>query len=225
MLATPAVQAPAMGPVDRRDVNAVDRSVIGNTSSQASAWSDRTRNASLVVPHVASALELIVGGDTAQFARNSTLLWETLSVTSMFTNTVKRAVRRPRPYVYDASTDAETRTANNATLSFFSGHTSSAFSMATAYSYLYTKDHPHSPLIAPIWLSTHALAASTAVLRGVAGKHFWTDVIAGAAAGSAIGLAVPSLHAARTRNAFLADIRLMPLFYDGGFWTGVCGVW
>lgn len=225
MLATPAVHAPPLGTVDRRDVNAIDRSVIGNDSETASSWSDLTRNASLVFPHLASTLDLVIDGDTERFARNSTLLWETLSVTSMLTNTVKRAVRRPRPYVYDQSTDPRTRKANNATLSFFSGHTSSAFSMATAYSYLYTLDHPGSPLIAPLWLGTHGLAAATAVLRGVAGKHFWTDVLAGAAAGSTVGIAVPALHQARRNNAFLADIRLMPLFYEGGFGSGVCGVW
>lgn len=39
-----------------------------------------------------------------------------------------------------------------------------------------------------------ALAATTASLRVVAGKHFYSDVIVGSAIGTAIGATVPLLH-------------------------------
>jgi membrane-associated phospholipid phosphatase len=42
-----------------------------------------------------------------------------------------------------------------------------------------------------------AVAAGVGVLRVVAGKHYPTDVLAGAAAGALIGWAVPALHRAR----------------------------
>lgn len=41
----------------------------------------------------------------------------------------------------------------------------------------------------------------TGVARVEAGKHFWTDVLAGAAVGAAVGLLVPVLHHNRTPGA------------------------
>ena len=54
--------------------------------------------------------------------------------------------------------------------------------------------HPRGParwIVAGTYL---ALASATAALRVAAGEHFPTDVIVGAAAGSAVGAAVPLLH-------------------------------
>jgi membrane-associated phospholipid phosphatase len=79
-------------------------------------------------------------------------------------------------------------------LSFYSGHTSTAFAMATAYGYLFTARHPRSKWIAPVWILGYAYASTTGVLRVAAGKHFWSDVIVGAIAGTAVGLAIPAAH-------------------------------
>lgn len=111
---------------------------------------------------------------------------------------VKLAVRRPRPYVYDDTVDAGTRSSADAGLSFYSMHTSTAISMATATSYLFTARHPESPWVAPLCVGTYAVAATVGTLRVQAGAHFWTDVVVGAAAGSAVGLLVPLLHRVAT---------------------------
>jgi len=86
---------------------------------------------------------------------------------------VDLALDLPVTFVYDATLTDDERTTPDAGLSFYSGHTSTVFCMATAYSYTFTKRHPHSPLVIPVWLATHALAATTGVLRVEAGKHFW----------------------------------------------------
>lgn len=44
------------------------------------------------------------------------------------------------------------------------------------------------------WMWRGCLAATTAILRVQAGKHFYTDILAGAVAGSAIGLLISYLH-------------------------------
>ena len=67
-----------------------------------------------------------------------------------------------------------------------------------------------------MWIGTHALAATTAYLRVHAGKHFWTDVMVGAAVGSGLGLLIPWLHE-RNEGGSLA---LQPFVIPGG--AGIC---
>lgn len=91
--------------------------------------------------------------------------------------------------------------------------------MATAYSYLFMRRHPGSRLIVPVWLIAEALATTTAALRVAADKHFITDVLTGAAVGSALGLLIPYLHqrAQPAEGATWASrLRLTPLAYPGG---------
>jgi undecaprenyl-diphosphatase len=95
--------------------------------------------------------------------------------------------------------------------------------MATAYSYLYMKRHPDSSLVVPVWLGSHALAASTAYLRVHAGKHFWTDVMVGAVVGSAIGFLVPWLHTKDDSRDGAGRFMAMPMYHEGGF--GFLATW
>jgi hypothetical protein len=57
--------------------------------------------------------------------------------------------------------------------------------MAAAYASLFQARHPRSRWVAPVWVLGMTLASTTAIARVAAGKHFWTDVIVGAAVGSA----------------------------------------
>ena len=66
--------------------------------------------------------------------------------------------------------------------------------MATTYSYLFALRHPNSSAKLPIWIGTHAIAATTAAMRVAAGKHFWSDVLVGAAIGSLTGFLVTYFH-------------------------------
>lgn len=51
-----------------------------------------------------------------------------------------------------------------------------------------------SPYFIPFTVVSYGLAAATASLRVLSGMHFTTDVLAGAALGSAFGFLVPFLH-------------------------------
>jgi hypothetical protein len=57
---------------------------------------------------------------------------------------VRRAVRRPRPYMYTPGLNPTQREGPEASLSFFSGHTSGTFAMATATAMTYSLRHPGS---------------------------------------------------------------------------------
>ncbi|HLU68397.1 MAG TPA: phosphatase PAP2 family protein [Kofleriaceae bacterium] len=101
----------------------------------------------------------------------------------------KFAVGRARPFVRAGGAGVADDPDNN--LSFYSGHTSLAFSLATSAGAVATiRGYRAAPLV---WGAGLTLAAATGWLRIAADKHYATDVLTGAAIGSAIGLAVPLL--------------------------------
>lgn len=107
----------------------------------------------------------------------------TLINTALFTysisEVIKRSTVRARPTLGDTDEN----------LSFLSGHTSTAFAFATASSWLAFKRHYNW---APFVVFIGGLAASsTAYLRIAAGKHWFSDVAAGAALGILTGSFVP----------------------------------
>jgi len=183
---------------DPADVNRFDRTVIGNHSRTARIVSDAGVYSSWALPVVLSAVDLLASEPVdgwGGWGKDMVVLAETLAVTSSANVLLKFAFRRPRPLVYDDVHFTEAyRLKDDAGLSFPSGHTATAFAMATAYSYTFTRRHPDSPLVYPVWIGTYALAGLTGVMRTQAGRHFWTDVIAGAALGAGLGLLIPWLH-------------------------------
>jgi undecaprenyl-diphosphatase len=115
------------------------------------------------------------------------------------TNIVKIAVRRPRPmaYIESAKHEGELDYSNPSTdsaLSFFSGHASMTAAIGATATYL---AFARSTGKLRPWL-TLALATGlttfVSIERVRAGKHFPTDVIAGAFAGAGLGVVVPHLH-------------------------------
>ncbi|HEX2871760.1 MAG TPA: phosphatase PAP2 family protein [Polyangiaceae bacterium] len=135
---------------------------------------------------------------------------ETAAITLALTNVVKMAVRRPRPQAYiDAEAHAGDETWSNAStdsaLSFFSGHASMVGALSGTATYL-AFARSKSPLRPWLTLAlATSLTAFVSVERVQAGKHFPTDVIAGAFAGAGIGVVVPHLH--RT-----ADVQQRPVW-------------
>jgi membrane-associated phospholipid phosphatase len=110
-----------------------------------------------------------------------------LAVTAPLTSAVKHGTARLRPAPW-----AEGRPGDGGELhSFFSGHTSLVFAAAAAATQV-TRLRGRSGWR---WLAaaTFTAAAGTAWLRVAADQHWATDVLAGAAAGTTVGLAVPPL--------------------------------
>jgi membrane-associated phospholipid phosphatase len=198
---------------DPKNINGLDRSVVKNHSELSAHFSDGLAYTSLLLPHVVGFVDVLASTPEdgwGGYGKDTVVILETLSINYLLNNVVKFAVRRPRPYVYNSDFSIEERTKSDAALSFYSSHTATSFSMATATSYIYTLRHPDSPMVIPIWIGTHALAAVTGFLRVQAGKHFWSDVLVGAAVGSAIGLVVPVLHKtseSRSQTATLTDLQ------------------
>ncbi len=138
---------------------------------------------------------------------------EALALSRVVTAALKHAVGRPRPYTSLAPEDVRARDRQGLTEalqradrshSFPSGHSSMAFAAATSLATVLTLDAPKTKrariVIGLAWSLGLVAAGTTAALRVVAGKHYPSDVVAGAAIGSAVGVVTPLLHARRRRR-------------------------
>lgn len=133
-------------------------------------------------------------GDLEAGAANALLITEATSLALLVDQTVKYAVGRSRPYAWLAGNHPGDRDAN---LSFFSGHTTFAFAVAASTSTLLLEQH--APGAVAVSATAFALAGATGYLRLAAQQHYLTDVLAGAAVGTAVGWAVPHFfHAPRS---------------------------
>ena len=106
----------------------------------------------------------------------------------------------PRPYVYATDGEGAAKTADaegEAYGSFFSGHTSAAFTVAVFTGEWFSELYPNSPYKSLVWAGSLSAAGFVGVLRIAAGKHFPSDVIVGALAGTGISLAVIEMHKKR----------------------------
>lgn len=126
------------------------------------------------------------------------LVAESAVVAADLNQTVKYFAMRERPFVHvlPAADKSKTPVPDDNNLSFFSGHTTLAFSLATGAG---TVASMRSRRLAPlVWATGLTLAVATGYLRMAADKHYLSDVLVGAGVGSLIGWLVPGvLHRPR----------------------------
>jgi len=194
-------------PCDPDEVNAFDRGVIGNHSNAADVVSTVTVAFAMTVP---LALDGLDAGSFEAWWPDALVLAEALAITGALTSITKVAVQRPLPRTYAGDPDVIDR--SDGYRSFFSGHTSLAFSALSVAAY--TFNLRHGPAVWP-WLVVAGVGTSVAAERLAAGQHFPTDVLVGAAVGTAVGVLVPALH----RRSDFGGVTLVPV--SGGM--GVVG--
>ena len=117
---------------------------------------------------------------------------EAVVLAADLTHLVKYAVGRQRPYAhYGNWAGANRAPAADDNLSFYSGHASVAFSLAAAAGTVSSlRGYRSTPWV---WASGLTIATGVAYLRVAGDKHYLTDVLTGAAIGTAFGIAVPRL--------------------------------
>ena len=174
-------------PCPTSEVPWFDRWAIGYASDTADTLSTVTSTLALIAP---LALDLADVGPSTPFLEDTVVYGQALLVTESLTNLAKYTVQRPIPRVYSPGTPAYVSSPSDYR-SFFSGHTSSTFAALTAMSMTWTLRHGGTwwP-----WVVTGVVGTSVALERVFAGRHFPSDVVVGAAAGTLVGLAVPWLH-------------------------------
>jgi len=174
-------------PCDPREVNAFDRAAIGNKSAVAKSLSDATVGAVIIAPLILDALDV---GRREPWIEDAVVFAQTLAVNGALVTAAKFLVQRPLPRTYAGDPSLIDRPEGYR--SFYSGHTSLAFAGLAASAM--TIRLRHGERTWP-WIVTGLVGTSVAVERVADGRHFPTDVITAALMGSAVGIAVPALHA------------------------------
>jgi membrane-associated phospholipid phosphatase len=121
------------------------------------------------------------------------LISEATAIAMAMNQVVKFAVGRERPFVHalPEADKAHTAHPSDNNVSFYSGHATFAFAMATSAGTIASmRRYRMAPCI---WGTGLALAVATAYLRIAADRHYASDVTVGAILGSATGIAVPRL--------------------------------
>jgi len=140
------------------------------------------------------------------------VMWgETLLLQSGVNGIVKSLTKRTRPYVYDSDTPLDRKTARDARLSFYSGHTGTSAAMSFFTARVLSDRISDMRTRVIIWSAAAVYPAVVGVLRVESGRHFPGDVIVGYAVGATIGYVVPGLHRVGTPKR----VSLEPAQVDG----------
>ena len=188
-------------PFDKSDVNAFDRALMHGYNKPLA----RTGDAMMVLLPAGVVLfnsyVIYKNYERNDLLTQTVMAAETLLMAHTLPHIVKPLVLRTRPYNYYAGDEGLKDDWNR---SFFSGHTTMAFAAATFGTYTYCKWFPDSHLKLPFAVASYSLAAFTGLSRIYAGCHFTTDVLVGAAVGTAVGFLVPWVHTLSTKDTHIA---------------------
>ena len=168
----------------------IDRLALGLEDWKADTYSYWTQNSSGVLAFTAPLVlggALLVSGAAlpgaalGAAASEWIIIGQTVTWNGAFTEISHLITQRPRPFVYKDPLVLGTDPAHFT--SFYSGHTS--FTAAAMVAVLFMLLHRGAPLaLCLFWaLLSQTLIFSTAYFRILAGRHFLTDVLAGAFAG------------------------------------------
>ena len=127
--------------------------------------------------------------------RAAVVVLESASVSAALVQGVKFIAARKRPFVRygDGETSGAYGLADpDSHTSFPSGHTALATALGVSLAMTATLEESRA---APyLWGAAAAMSVTTASLRMIAEKHYFTDVATGAAIGAACGVVFPLLH-------------------------------
>ena len=144
--------------------------------------------------------------DDPKARRTALLATESLVISGTFTYAIKLATQRPRPFTGERSTTWDGPGVNNSSPSFPSGHTTTAFSVASVLS----EEYENNPYVAPI---AYGLATLTGLARINDNKHWASDVFIGGAIGYFVGKAVVRSHAGHADS----NIKILPASIQNGY--------
>lgn len=196
-------------------LNPIDRGIRRNLVWSSTRTADVTSSLLAFVLEPAGQLALVAGAAGDQralrgFSLDALLITEATVIAATVNQLAKFALARERPFVHflpraPNGIRALTSSPSDDNLSFFSGHTTLAFAIATASG---TVASLRGYRLAPfVWGAGMTLATSVGYLRIAADKHYFSDVMTGAIVGSAIGVGVPLLfHSPRGESAAASPV-------------------
>lgn len=140
--------------------------------------------------------------DDSRARRTSLLALESMTMASLITSVHKSIASRHRPESGDGPWSWDGPSLSSKNVSFCSGHTSSAFSIATVFADQY-RDNPYVPPVA------YGLASFVGLSRIYSNKHWLSDTFFGAAVGYFTSKAILSYHK-REKNDSLSRLSIQP---------------
>lgn len=191
--------------LDPTELPSFDESAIRRWSPGADDASDIFKNGSTLSPFLLT-VPLLWRKQFRETLTLSVMYVEATLLCRSLTGMVKYTARRPRPYLYNDAVAMSVKLgeAKNATRSFFSGHTSTAFCGAIFTATLFQDMYPDSPARFWVWGGAVTLAGTTGILRYYAGNHYPSDILVGALVGSALGYFLPRFHRNRYKKVSLS---------------------
>lgn len=207
------------------DDNALDagvrRGLVWDDTALAGTLSDVIGYGALSVI-AGGGLELAahLDGRRDEWLHNAVIVGQAVFLTANVTTLAKIAFARERPFVHAlAPADKPGDVEDN--LSFHSGHSSFAMSIAVAASTTATlRGYRHHRVL---WATTVPLALATGYLRIAADRHWTTDVVTGWVVGAAVGFAVPYfLH---RRGGAAASTEAVVVRSDRATTVGLSFIW
>lgn len=174
-----------------------------------------------LAPLAAFGLDALAAGRDgviSDFFVDALLIAEASALSCFTAEIVKISTGRQRPYAHFGGGSVSPRD----NMSFYSGHTSLAFSLAVSSGTVATmRGYGLAPVI---WGAGLAVAAATGYLGLAADRHYLTDVIAGAVIGSAFGFGIPYIfHRPREDENLRTFFSAVPV--QGGALLTVNGRW
>jgi len=191
---------------DPNGLNALDRHYAGQYQPE---WN---RRGDLLIWGIegASLATLLLDEGLKNGLSDVVVVAEATIISSVAAGIVSPMAGRPRPLVYGTTAPASVRENGTSGLSFFSGHAATAFGAAVSTFVTVHRLHPDAFWPYYVLLGGVAIASFEGYTRVLSGSHFPTDVIAGVAAGTMIGILIPAMHASPHR------LGVQPVIVSGG---------
>jgi len=187
--------------LSKYDINRFDRIAVKNYSQTSRVLSDYLVGLCLIAPFTLNFQDKV--GLNTNILILESYIWSTSLAASG-----KVIFQRKRPYVYNENVNMEVRKAKDGQLSFFSAHTTYAFTGAILTAKIYD-DHFSDKYDFFIYSGAVATASTVGYLRFLAGKHYPTDIIVGALVGSGVAILITEVH--KNKNQKSAEFCL-PIF-------------
>lgn len=150
--------------------------------------------------------------ENEKMQKTALLSFESFVVANTIGTTIKSSTGRTRPNENEGSTGFSPLSFDSAHTSFPSGHTASAFSIASVFAEEYD-----NPLVD---VTAYGLASLVALQRVYDDKHWASDVFAGAVMGTVVGKSVVYLH----KDKKAGNVFLMPISIPSEGFYGVMAV-
>ena len=195
---------------DKDDLLPWDKPLAGRYSENADKASDYGSFLA-IAPLVVGGIAWHDGSSTGgEFATFTVMFLQAIGIGNGINLAMRSLEIWPRPYMYSPSTSSGTDNSDRAEKaenakseaygSFFSGHATAAFTVATFTDQWFRTAYPNSPYKGIMRASAYSLATLESVLRIAAGKHYFSDVVVGALVGTGVSIGILEMHRDRNEN-------------------------